>query len=109
MPGLRAGCRNDARGNAGRQRGILSRPIAIALELLSELMHEKPGKFCEDCIAYGWNLRLKQFDNWRAYDNECHYCYRTIFPFSRIPIAALQPGVTAPGEFQGFGWLRKVN
>ena len=53
MPGLGVGCALMRSTMVKGKGGILARPIAMALELLADLLHEEPGKFCQDCIPYG--------------------------------------------------------
>ena len=77
---------------------ILPRPIAIAFESLSKLAAEGSDRYCADCAAPGCHLHLMSRVDRYARDNQCHWCYRKIVP---MVIAALPPGVTAPGEVPG--------
>ena len=77
---------------------ILPQPIAIAIVSLSKLAAEGSDRYCVDCAAPGCHLHLMPRVDWYARDNQCHWCYRKIVPMA---IAALSPGVTAPGEVPG--------
>lgn len=76
---------------------------------LKNALEEFPGeKYCAGCMDQGAHLIFEQrrFMGWLL-PGECELCLGAVAPQSRVPLAQLPPGVTAPGEVQG--WIvRKV-
>ena len=85
------------------QAPILARPVAVAINWLSKLAANPVDSHCADCTALGMHLSLPDA-GCRRDDGKCMLCRAKIVPTP--PIAALPPGVTAPGEVHAFG--RKV-
>lgn len=79
--------------------------LADTLGILKDALTEKPEKYCGACIDAGMHLELEQYRSWFAKPGECQFCLNQVAPQSRIPLAALPPGVTPPGVVLGFARL----
>ena len=79
----------------------LCQHCAKLLGQLREAMLEEPGEYCAGCIGRRKNLKFARLPYPHKRPGECNECLSPVYPLSKLPIAALPPGVTPPGEIQG--------